>query len=334
MSADRSLDDAVVELHERGETVFQAMARAASLPGVSHLDPALLVTVPAGRLPLANGGSAPLPRLDARGVASILDFERESADYEAARVLVAEPTLPREPRIPAQELWPALRAAGYKVGAAPERLRTHPRTRAELAAQTDLDERLIHRICAGEAETVAVTVAVTILDALGRGDLATRIQDVHVTPWETARAFAYCDRLEYLVELALLLPGIAADPGLTDGERQAIADIRWLSVTAQAFDAGERRIATAEERLVAAHDRFLAVHDRQPTPLSPRLRTAARESFKIRRKRARARARALRGGRGGPPVTASAVYGRTHRLRTSGALPYGSKPLAYRPLSD
>jgi hypothetical protein len=335
IAADPTLGDVVVNLHEPGETVFQAIARAGATPGVDPFDPALFITVPRGEMPLANDRTEPLLPLDARGVAAILEFELDSADYEASRMLVDEPPLPREPRIPVQDLWPALEAAHYRVGTRRRSFSSYPEPRSTLAHLTDLDVRLIHRICSGHQKTVAVSAAVTIFDALGRGDLAHKVEVEQVQPWLTKRSLAYYYRLEYVDALARFAHTALNDPDLTDDERQALDDICWRSAAAQLGDGPDGEILTAEERLVAADGLFLAAHDREPIPLSRRMRDRARSMFRTERAVARARARELRKGthRGGA-MTASAVYARTHRLREANALPRKSRPLSYTPPPD
>jgi hypothetical protein len=330
IAADPTLDDVLIELHERGETVSQAIARAGATPGVDPHDPTLFIAVPAGEMPLANDRAGPLLPLDAHGVAAILDFELDSADYEASRVIVDEPPLPREPRIPVQELWPALKAAHYRVGTS-GRSRSYPRNRSALADLTGLNLRLLDRICSGDQTTAAVTVAVTILEALGRGDLALRIEVDRVQPWLTRRALAYYDRLEFLDALARFAHTARNDPDYTDDERQALEDVCWRSAAAQLGEGPDGEILTAGHRLVAADRRFLVAHDREPIPLSPRLRDQARSMFKAEKAAARARALELRKGTHRTKTTTSAVYARTHRLREAKSLRAKSKPLTYKP---
>ncbi len=331
IAADPTLDDVLVDLHGRGETVFQAIARAGAMPGVDPFDPGLFTSVPAGEMPVGNDRTEPLPPLDAHGVAAILDFELDSADYDASRVLVDEPRLPREPRISVQELWPALEAAHYRTGTRRRSRRIYARTHSALAELTGLNVRLVDRICSGHQRTAAVTVAVTILEALDRGDLAQKIEVEHVQPWLTRRAHAYYDRLEYVDALARFALTTRDDGDLTDGERQALRDICWLSAGAQLGDSPDGEILTAEDRLGAAEARFVTAHDRAPIPLSPKLRRQARTMFRAERAAARARAHELRKGTHRKKMTATAVYARTYRLREANALPPKSKPLSYRP---
>jgi hypothetical protein len=330
-----ALDAVIVEQQETGETVFQAIGRAARFPGVDPLDPALLHEAPEGRVPLENGRSVDLRHPDALGVASILDFEVRSAEYEAERVLVEEPRLPPEPHVPVEALWPALRAAGYHTGPGRPSLRRYPRPRSTLADLTGFHPRRIHRICAGSQKSLSATAAVTLLEALGRGDLAYKIEKEHLGSWRTRRMVACSDLLEYRDALARLALGWRTDPSLTEEERCAVSDTCWLSAEAQRGHGPDGEILTAEERIFRADEGFLAVHGRMPVPLSPRLRASARAVFSRQRARAHALARELRKGtpRDGA-LTAAAVYGRTHRLRKGKFLRPRSRPSGYGPPAD
>ena len=329
------LDDVIVDLHETGETVFQAIGRAARFPGVDRYDPALLVEVPEGRIPLRNGAVTDMRPLDARGVAAILDFEIDSAEYDASRCLLDEPVLPPEPRVPVEDLWPALRAAGYHVVGATGSPRRYRQARSALAHQTGLNVRQIHRICAGDQERVPATTAVAILDAVGRGDLANKVDEEHLASWRSKRADAYYGLFEYRDALARLALIWRNDAGLTDEERCALSDVCWLSTEAQLVDGPDDELLTAGDRIRHADERFSALHGRRPIPLSRRLRDRARAHFRSEQKRARSRAAELR--RGTPlsgKLTAKSVYGRTHRLRSAGVLSRRSRPRALQPPVD
>jgi hypothetical protein len=325
-----ALDEVIVDLHEAGETVFQAMGRAARFPEVDRSGPALLTEVPEGRMPLAQGTSVDLLRLDARGVAAILDFEIESAEYDASRSLLDEPRIPAEPRLPVQDLWPDLQAAGYRVGDTPRSPRRYERHRAALAHSTGVHVRRIHRICSGHQKTVLASDAVALLEAVGRYDQSHELDEQHLVEWRTKRAFAYDDLFEYRDTVARLAPSLRNNAGVTD--EQALSDMRWLSIEAQRIEAPEGRVLTAEERILEADQRFEAVHGRAPVPLTPRLREQVCEHLVSQRERAQSRAHELR--RGIPSertLTYGAVDRRTYRLRRGEHLPRRSRPQSFRP---
>lgn len=330
------IDDTIVRLHTYGESVFHAIARATTVPGVDPLDPALLRAVPEGRVPLGRGKTAELPRLDAAGVAAICTFELEQANYEADRVLVTEPKPPSMPRIDAERFWPILKSAGYRVGATLVPIDRRFKARRVLAERAEINLRTFDRICSGSAKTVAITTGIAILKELPTDSLLGELE-AECKRWETATSFYNYDRLEYLEKLSSLAPQLLATADvlqLTLTERAALNDLLIYLREAHREPSTDEHVLTAEERLKAADRWFRKVLGREPVPLSVHLKRHAEHMFRGERNVARGRRRALAKGLAGAVITTPAVYGRTNRLRRAGRLPASSKPQAFRPPAD
>ena len=335
-SSRSTLDDVIVGLHLRGETVFQAMARIQALPGVDRLDPALLTEVPEGRVPLANGRTVDQPRLDAAGVAAICTHELELASYTADRVLVTEPTPPKEPRIESGRLWPALRAAGFRVGPALAGIGPRFTPRRLLAERTGIHLRTIDRICSGTQKTISVTTGITILEELPPHPVLDELT-LERDRWDTAMSLYHYDRFEYLEKLGRLAQPLLALPAatpLTPEELMALNDVLVLLRAAHREPSPEEHVLTAGERLETADRWFRETLDRDPTPLSPRLRSHTERIFRADRDEARSRRRRLHRGLEAPAITTRSAHQRTYRLRRAGRLPAKSKPRAFQPPAD
>jgi hypothetical protein len=323
----RHLDDVIVDLHVEGENLFQAAARAATVPGADTEHPHLIAEIVAGHVPLKSGKTADLPPLHAAGVAAIAQFELELAEQMASRVLVDKPKLPPEPRIPVQDLWPALSEAGVRTASDPVS-RGHT-ARATVANATGIPRRTIDRICSGAQRTVPVTTAVTLLMHLGHDEHARALEE-RADDWYAEKDWMPRDQYDYLEGMHRFALRAQSEPGVTPDDGQALADIRWMSAVAQ-----HRSFlgTTPAARLDEVQELFQLAHGRKPSELSPQLRRMARRMFMAEATRATQKASGLRKGlhdRDGV-ISTSTVYTRTHRLRRAGKLPPRSKPITFDP---
>jgi len=329
-------DDVIVELHMHGETVFQAMARAGTIPGVDKHDPALLTEVPEGRFPLATGAAIQAPRLDAAGVAAICTAELEQSTYEAARVLTSEPRPPKKPRVATADLHPVLDQAGYRVSSRPFTPTRRYEPRRLLAERTHVHARLIDRICSGKQKTVAIETAITIYEKLGAYGQAAELND-RLRAWTVAMALYHSDRYEYLDKLAILAATIllpSRTAAFSPTEIIALEDRQALARAAESYPSTEEYVLTAEERLARAEQWFRETRGRDPLPLPRRLHDIVRDAFRRERQAAHRHEQAMHKGLPRPTISTAAVHGRTHRLRRAGRLPSKSKPLGYQPPAD
>jgi hypothetical protein len=123
-----------------------------------------------------SGKLIELPALYAAGVATICKFEIESAEYDELRLLIDRPTLEREPRIPSETLWPALRAAGVSTKLEQRPMHVKLMSHAALAAATGIDRRLIDRVCSGEQKTIRISQAIELLMEVGADEHARELE--------------------------------------------------------------------------------------------------------------------------------------------------------------
>lgn len=325
------IDDVIVELHEQGENLFQASARAALVEGTIAYFPALLAEIAdTGRVLLASGDTTELPRLDAAGVAEICSFELGCTDYDADRVVVEEP-MAAAPRVPATDLLPALRDNGYAIAGEGASWNHDHTPLSRLAEATGLNYPLLHRITAGKQKTVAVESAVKILMHLGYDEQAREFEDIQLDDESRRPRYRHEElEFEYLEALTRFAQQARWQRGLMPNERQALDDILWLYV-----DAKRKTFVgtTPGARLAETMESFREEHGRDPVRLTRRLRDQARRMRDAESRRASERAHQLRRGlqqREGT-ITASMVTMRTHRLRQCGRLPRKSKPKAYKP---
>lgn len=327
----RHVDDVIVQLHQKGENVWQAYARARHTGGVSADRNSVLSELwETGRVLLRSGDTRELPRLNANGVAQICAFELEAADYVADRVLLEEPSNP-EPRVPAVKLWPALQTNAYKTGNNRAPWSIDYTSPARLAENTGIPLSTIKRIATNPTATVGAQTAMTLLMELD-AEKARDLEEELLIPWLDARDKLERQglRYEYHEGLAAFAQQARWVMRLTLDERQALDDIVWISVAAQR----ESFLGTTpSQRLTDTEGAFLAHHQREPVPLSRRLRMQARRFFDHQAHLETKRADALRRGlhHDGTAITASTVTMRTHRLRKSGRLPHKSRPKSYRP---
>jgi hypothetical protein len=326
------IDDVIVALHNEGENVFQASARATLIPEATSDFIALLVTLAeTGRVLLASGETIKLPRLDNAGVAEICNFELGCADYDANRVMLERP-LVEETRIPSSDLWPALRANGYRVSRDDPDRNDDVTPLARLAETTPINYTRLHRIAAGTQNTVRISDAFTLLMRLGYDEHARDLENVDLEAclFRERRVAHEELELEYLEALTRFAQQARCEPKpwLKPNERQALADILWISEEAQR----ESFLGTTPgARLTETLEVFRTEHRREPVGLSRRLHELARRMFDNEAKNATESSRQLRKGlhtRKGP-MTASAVAMRTHRLRREGRLPPKSRPKPY-----
>lgn len=330
---DSTLDDAIVMLHIKGETIHQAIGRVSKLPWVEPHSPALVTEVPQGRVPLANTRAAPLPRLDAKGVAAILTFELDVATYEAEMSIVTKPRPPRKPRVESRRLWPALRASGYRAGPTLGPITPGFTPRRVLADRAGLGLRSIDRICSGATASISDETAIAILEELGAPAPLPELE-AHLARWEQAMHLHHYDRFEYLEKLRSLTGHLVQSNLLTTTELAAIRDLHLYLIEAHREPSSEEHVLSAEERLTAADNRFAETHGRRPTPISPRLTRYASSVFARERRALRDRERALHKGLQGGEISTKAVYARTNRLRRAERLPARSKPRAFQPPAD
>jgi hypothetical protein len=325
------IDDLIVELHQQGETIFQASARAMRIEGVNrNFFTVFAQLAETGRVPLESGETIELPRLDAAAVAAICNFELDCATDTAERVPLVDPS-PTEPRIPVTELWPALKANGYPVGHAHLASRDASRPLSQLAEETGLNYTLLHRISRGRQNTVAAGAAITLLMHLGYDEQARTLEDdpLGCRLVDTDGPDHDTRRLDYLGALTRFAQIARHQPWLQPAERQALEDIVWLS-----FELQSKSIlgSTLVARLTDTDQSFRTTHQREPIAPSRRLRRGAYTMFRREASQAETAARRLaKGLHTTGPITAQAVTARTHRLRRAGALPAHSRPKRYQP---
>ena len=165
------INDVIVVLHEEGENVFQASARAALIEGATPYFPALFAEIAnTGRVLLASGETTKLHDLTLEGW-------RRSATSAGLRRLRRRQSRSREaagsaPRIPVADLSAALRNNGYPIPGESASWNRDVTPVSRLAEATELNYPLLHRIATGKQETVALESALTILRHLGYDEQA------------------------------------------------------------------------------------------------------------------------------------------------------------------
>jgi hypothetical protein len=313
--------DALRELHECGEDVFEAIGRR------SEAAPHREATIMNRLLEAPPSETRPLTSND---VAGILRYRVRLADYMVKVTPDPCASVVDKRLIPAPPIRDALREAGYSVEGKPRRNPVH--THAYLATQTDLHRRKIARICEGAKASLSLDEGDAIVRAIGRNDLHAELVEPLIEQRKALDLWIE-EELEPIYEH--LWFGMRNH--LSSDERQALEDQHALYCDWQ-NSAALARLPFAERR-EATMERFRQVNSRLPLPMPDSFRRYALDILADRRKQYIAEANRAHKEIGDPErITGSYVRDLKRRARRRGFIDSTQRPVAFdagrtRPMS-
>jgi hypothetical protein len=261
------------------------------------------------------------PRLTSDGVAAVLRFRVEYADYLVD--MTPDPRrVPRADRpVPAEPIRHALDEEGYSILGRP---RTKDgRTHQGLSDQTGIPRRTISLICSGDINDLTDIEAEAILIAIDRQDLYNELAATFVGA-AARQKLAIDEALEEIYELFWICNAFASDD-----ERVALEDLHLLYGYGQ-LDAETIRLPFTQ-RQKASLERFRASHDgHSPHPVSDSLRRRALAVLARRRDQALEEAATARREIGVPEhVNAARARDLMRNARQRGLIGRTQRPIAF-----